>query len=92
MPYHFPSAVAVLPARPALRKNDLDILENLKTIIKEGQHEFYRAVWPLPLYMDHIPLEIPHPDQLQDYPSPDNVPFRSLTPVLALTLVSDRRA
>ena len=52
-------------------KNDLEILENLKTIIKDGQHEFYRAV-PQPaalaaLYMGHIA----HPDQLpQDYPSP----------------------
>ncbi|KAF8444929.1 hypothetical protein L210DRAFT_3308451, partial [Boletus edulis BED1] len=45
-------------------KNDLEILENLKSIIKEGQHEFYRAA-PQPaalatLYMGHIP----HPDQL----------------------------
>ncbi|KAG6375602.1 hypothetical protein JVT61DRAFT_3168 [Boletus reticuloceps] len=50
-------------------KNDLEILENLKTIIKEGQHEFYRAA-PQPaalatLYMGHIA----HPDQLpQDNP------------------------
>ncbi|KAH0828091.1 hypothetical protein J3R83DRAFT_3750 [Lanmaoa asiatica] len=52
-------------------KNDLEILENLKTIIKDGQHEFYRAV-PQPaalasLYVGHIP----HPDQLpQDYLTP----------------------
>ena len=86
-------------------KSDLDILENLKTIIKEGQHEFYRAV-PQPaalasLYMGHIPQGVPHPDQLpQDYPSPhdnadtttNNVPSRSLAPLLALTLASDRRA
>lgn len=94
-------------------KNDLEILENLKTIIKEGQHEFYRAV-PQPaalasLYVGHIPPQA-HPDQLpQEYPPPrfsqgpaladggnapelfNNVPFRCLTPVLALTLVSDRR-
>ena len=49
---------------------------------------------PSPLSAGHIPQGIPHPDQLQDYPSPDtnNVPFRSLTPVLELTpIVSDRR-
>jgi hypothetical protein len=31
----------------ALGKTDLEILETLKTIIKEGQHEVYRAV-PMP--------------------------------------------
>lgn len=55
-------------------KNDLEILENLKSIIKEGQHEFYRAV-PQPtalasLYMGHIPQGQVHPDQFpQEYPT-----------------------
>lgn len=54
-------------------KNDLEILENLKSIIKEGQHEFYRAV-PQPaalasLYMGHIPQPQAHPAHLpQEYP------------------------
>ena len=51
-------------------KNDLEILENLKTIIKEGQHEFYRAV-PQPaalasLYLGpllHSQVQ-PHPEQV----------------------------
>lgn len=75
-------------------KNDLEILENLKSIIKDGQHEFYRAV-PQPavlasLYMGHISQPPPHPDQLPpEYPhfaSVDNtnahdanVPSRRLT-------------
>ncbi|KAI9571625.1 hypothetical protein HD554DRAFT_2007452, partial [Boletus coccyginus] len=46
------------PALPP-GKSDLEILENLKSIIKDGQHEFYRAV-PQPaalasIYMGHIP-------------------------------------
>lgn len=49
-------------------KNDLEILENLKTIIKEGQHEFYRAV-PQPaalasLYLGPLPQVQPHPEQV----------------------------
>ena len=83
----------------------LDILENLKLIIKDGQHEFYRTVSQpaalASLYMGHIPQGVPHPGQLpQDYPSPlddvdtttNNVPSRSLAPLLALTLASDGRA
>ena len=67
-------------------KSDLDILKNLKMIIKEGQQEFYHAVLQpaalASLCMGHIPQGIPHPDQLQDYHSPDmnNVPFRPLMP------------
>lgn len=55
-------------------KNDLEILENLKSVIKEGQHEFYRAV-PQPaalasLYIGHIPQQ-PCQDQLpEEYPTP----------------------
>ncbi|KAL4073755.1 hypothetical protein J3A83DRAFT_4187386 [Scleroderma citrinum] len=60
-------------------KNDLEILENLKTIIKEGQHEFYRAV-PQPaalasLYLGTLPPHSqgqPHPEQVPsgDYRAP----------------------
>ncbi|KAJ3507669.1 hypothetical protein NMY22_g16857 [Coprinellus aureogranulatus] len=44
-------------------KNDLEILENLKQIIKNGQHEFYRAI-PQPealasLYLGTIPTGEP---------------------------------
>jgi hypothetical protein len=44
-------------------KNDLEILENLKQIIKNGQHEFYRAI-PQPaalasLYLGKIPTSEP---------------------------------
>ncbi|KAI9571627.1 hypothetical protein HD554DRAFT_2168885 [Boletus coccyginus] len=58
------------PALPTV-KNDLEILEDLKSTIKDGQHEFYRAV-PQPaalasIYMGHIPKGRAHPDQ---YPSP----------------------
>lgn len=52
-------------------KNDLEVLENLKTMIKEGQHEIFRA-YPKPaalasLYLgprtglSHVP---PHPEQI----------------------------
>ncbi|KIJ60076.1 hypothetical protein HYDPIDRAFT_43625 [Hydnomerulius pinastri MD-312] len=54
-------------------KNDLEVLENLKTMIKEGQHEFYRAI-PQPaalaaLYMGphqhhHGGQVPPHPEQI----------------------------
>ena len=44
-------------------KNDLEILENLKQIIKNGQHEFFRAI-PQPaalagLYLGKIPVSEP---------------------------------
>ena len=44
-------------------KNDLDILQNLKQIIKDGQHPFFRAV-PQPaalasIYMGTIPSQYP---------------------------------
>jgi hypothetical protein len=50
-------------------KNDLEVLENLKSIIKEGQHEFYRAI-PQPaalasLYLGPTSSQVlPHPEQL----------------------------
>jgi hypothetical protein len=67
----FPSQVMLPPGN-----NDLQVLENLKTIIKEGQHEFYRAI-PKPaalasLYLGPttaLPHIQPHPEQ-QDYHSP----------------------
>ncbi|KAG0707013.1 hypothetical protein DFH29DRAFT_897926 [Suillus ampliporus] len=62
----FSSSQVMLPPG----KNDLEVLENLKTAIKEGQHEFYRAI-PQPaalasLYLgptaghSQVP---PHPEQ-----------------------------
>jgi len=68
---HSSIATAVPLARAAPGKGNLEILENLKSIIKDGQHEFYRAV-PQPaalasIYMGHIPQGQTHPDQ---YPSP----------------------
>ena len=51
------------PMKPTLPpgKNDLDILQNLKQIIKDGQHPFFRAV-PQPaalasIYMGSIPSQ-----------------------------------
>ncbi|KAG2365389.1 hypothetical protein BDR07DRAFT_669418 [Suillus spraguei] len=50
-------------------KSDLEVLENLKSIIKEGQHEFYRAI-PQPaalasLYLGPTSSQVlPHPEQL----------------------------
>ncbi|KAF8196549.1 hypothetical protein BJ912DRAFT_820633, partial [Pholiota molesta] len=44
---YYPSSPSSQPsAKPALPpgKNDLEILQNLKKIIKDGQHPFYRAV------------------------------------------------
>ncbi|KAG2074067.1 hypothetical protein BDR04DRAFT_226229 [Suillus decipiens] len=49
-------------------KSDLEVLENLKSIIKEGQHEFYRAI-PQPaalasLYLGPTSSQVlPHPEQ-----------------------------
>lgn len=61
-PYQSPSAPrASVPQIPG--KDDLEKLENLKRIIKSGQHEFYRAI-PQPdalakLYMGVIPSSLP---------------------------------
>jgi hypothetical protein len=60
----FPPQVILPPG-----KNDLEVLENLKSIIKEGQHEFYRAI-PQPaalasLYLGPTSSQVPpHPEQL----------------------------
>ncbi|KAH7916595.1 hypothetical protein BJ138DRAFT_289681 [Hygrophoropsis aurantiaca] len=64
---YFPQQQPILPPG----KNDLEVLENLKTLIKEGQHEFYRAV-PQPaalasLYLGPLPGQSsvpPHPEQV----------------------------
>ena len=62
------------PMKPTLPpgKNDLDILQNLKQIIKDGQHPFFRAV-PQPaalasIYMGTIPSQY----QTQERSQPDN--------------------
>lgn len=54
-------------------KNDLEILEKLKEMIKNGQHEFYRAI-PQPaalasLYLgpNAISQVLPHPEQIPDH-------------------------
>ncbi|OAX34232.1 hypothetical protein K503DRAFT_774778 [Rhizopogon vinicolor AM-OR11-026] len=53
-------------------KNDLEVLENLKTIIKEGQHEFYRAI-PQPAALASLYLG-PTAPQSAAYHSPYNSP------------------
>jgi len=62
-PQFFPSQVMLPPG-----KNDLEVLENLKTMIKEGQHEFYRAI-PQPAALASLYLGPtagqPHPEQQQ---------------------------
>jgi hypothetical protein len=42
--------------------NDLDILENLKELIKSGQHEFYRAE-PQPAALASVYLGVSFPSQ-----------------------------
>ena len=59
-------------------KNDLEILENLKQIIKNGQHDFYRAI-PQPtalasLYLGKIPNAEP---TAQTGPSEESIPSTS---------------
>ena len=101
----FRQATVVPLAHVAPGKGDL---KNLKSIIKDGQQEFYHAV-PQPaaltsIYMGQIPQGQTHPGQ---YSSPrfsldpsvdngnvpdmllNNVPFRCLTSVLALTTAPD---
>ncbi|KAH7928944.1 hypothetical protein BV22DRAFT_987500, partial [Leucogyrophana mollusca] len=63
------------PQQPILPpgKNDLEVLEKLKTLIKEGQHEFYRAV-PQPaalasLYLGPLPGQSPVPPHPEQIPS-----------------------
>ena len=62
------------PMKPNLPpgKNDLDILQNLKQIIKDGQHPFFRAV-PQPaalasIYMGTIPSQYQAPERLGETP------------------------
>lgn len=59
-------------------KNDLEILEKLKEMIKNGQHEFYRAI-PQPaalasLYLGpNVVAQVPpHPDQIPDHHNTTN--------------------
>jgi len=61
------TAAAVFLACTAPGKSDLEILNNLKSIIKDGQHEFYRA-FPQPaalasIHTGHIPQGQTHLDQ-----------------------------
>lgn len=79
----FPSQVMLPPG-----KNDLEVLENLKALIKQGQHEFYRAT-PQPAALASLYLGpatgLPHPEQQHpDYHSPyrydNSAPEDSNTP------------
>ncbi|TFK44078.1 hypothetical protein BDQ12DRAFT_672351 [Crucibulum laeve] len=54
-------------------KNDLEILENLKEMIKQGQHEFYRAV-PQPAALASLYLGPSAPPQHQVAHHPEQAP------------------
>ena len=62
----FPPQVMLPPG-----KNDLEVLENLKNIIKSGQHQYYRPI-PQPLALASLYLgPHSHPEQ-QEFHSYDN--------------------
>lgn len=74
-------------------KNDLEILENLKQIIKNGQHEFYRAI-PQPaalasLYLGTIPTGEPASNTMEDTRSTsvaqDDISKENISPVESTT-------
>ncbi|KAF9227098.1 hypothetical protein BS17DRAFT_445684 [Gyrodon lividus] len=57
---------------PIPGKNDLEILENLKTMIKDGQHDFYRAV-PQPAALASLYQGPLHTGQSQVPPHPEQI-------------------